>query len=200
MENAALARREDLVVQELPEEVLVYDLREHKAHCLNRSAAFVWNQCDGNTSTSAIAQRMAQEWGEAVHEDLVWLALKQLAKAELLQKAASRPGGDIRVSRRAAMRRLGVGTTVALPFVTSIIAPTALAGASVVIPPVCQSCIKKIGDALACPTICLDVVGRCFDNSGCGQGGSLVCQTCAACAGNHGAADTVSWVAPYPGC
>ncbi len=30
-----MSRRDELVVRELPDEVLVYDLRQHKAHCLN---------------------------------------------------------------------------------------------------------------------------------------------------------------------
>lgn len=34
-QSTPLARREELVVPELADEVLVYDLRQHKAHCLN---------------------------------------------------------------------------------------------------------------------------------------------------------------------
>lgn len=36
-----LARSEGLVIQEMPDEVLVYDLETNKAHCLNETAAFV---------------------------------------------------------------------------------------------------------------------------------------------------------------
>jgi len=35
-------RRDGLVVQELPEETLVYDLERHKAHCLEAASAAVW--------------------------------------------------------------------------------------------------------------------------------------------------------------
>ena len=45
-----LARRERLLVEELPDEVLVYDLDREKAHCLNRTAALIWNHCDGRTT------------------------------------------------------------------------------------------------------------------------------------------------------
>ncbi len=41
------ARKEGLLIQELPEEVLVFDLSTAKAHCLNHTAALVWRRCDG---------------------------------------------------------------------------------------------------------------------------------------------------------
>src|SRR6266498_3512906 len=41
------ARTEDLIVEALPTETLVYDTRTHLAHCLNLSAATVWKHCDG---------------------------------------------------------------------------------------------------------------------------------------------------------
>ena len=42
-----VARQEGLVIQEMPDEVLVFDLKTNKAHCLNETAAFVWKACDG---------------------------------------------------------------------------------------------------------------------------------------------------------
>ncbi len=47
-----IARKEGLVIQEMPEEVLVYDLDTNKAHCLNQTAAFVWKSCDGRNSVA----------------------------------------------------------------------------------------------------------------------------------------------------
>ena len=49
-----VARKENLVIQEMPEEVLVYDMDTNKAHCLNRTAAFVWKSCDGKNSVAPI--------------------------------------------------------------------------------------------------------------------------------------------------
>ena len=46
-----LARKEGLVIQELPVEVLVYDLDRDKAHCLNETAAMVWRKCNGCSSS-----------------------------------------------------------------------------------------------------------------------------------------------------
>ena len=47
-------REQGLITDELPDEILVYDLDRHKAHCLNRTAALVWRQCDGKTSSMNI--------------------------------------------------------------------------------------------------------------------------------------------------
>jgi hypothetical protein len=41
------ARRDELVVEELDDETLVYDLERHKARCLNHTAALVW-RCWGS--------------------------------------------------------------------------------------------------------------------------------------------------------
>lgn len=117
------ARNEGLLVQELPDEVLVYDLDRHKAHCLNRTAAFIWKQCDGQTTVTEVARRLAKELGTPVAEEVVWLGLDQLGKARLLPERVA-PGGN-RVSRRDVIRKIGVAAAVGLPLITSIVAPTA---------------------------------------------------------------------------
>jgi len=193
-QQAALARREELVVQELPDEVLVYDLRQHKAHCLNHTAAFVWNHCDGQKTAAEMAGLIEKKWGKPVSEDVVWLALQQLSKADLLKEEVVRSAGGVNLSRRAAVRRLGLATALALPLVTSIVSPAAAASAS--IPVICQSCVKKIGQNFPCPQECLDVVGECSDNAGCGGGGHISCETCGTCGNIHGGSTTASWHAP----
>src|SRR4029077_17553365 len=106
---AALARNDELVVQDLPDEVLIYDLKSHKAHCLNKTAAFIWNHCDGQTTTEEIAKMMEKEWHTPVTEDEVWFALNKLSRAELLQERIVLPDAKAGMSRRSAMRRLGLG-------------------------------------------------------------------------------------------
>ena len=54
-------RKDGLVVKELPEEMLVYDLERHRAHCLNQTAALVWKHCDGQTSAKEIATLLKKE-------------------------------------------------------------------------------------------------------------------------------------------
>lgn len=70
-----IARKDGLVVQEMPDELLVYDLDTNKAHCLNQTAAIIWKNCDGETSVTEIASRYERESGKKIEEDLVRLAI-----------------------------------------------------------------------------------------------------------------------------
>jgi len=189
------ARRDDLVVQEMPNELLVYDLRTHKAHCLNETAAFVWNHCDGLVTATEMATLLEKEWNKPVGEDFVWLALKQLSRADLLQDRLVTNGNGVRTSRRSVLRKLGAAAAMT-PLVISILAPTASAAAT--IPPACQACVKKSASAGNCPGECSGVCGSCFDNSGCGNGQFKGCRTCFSCLDgpSSGGVGTVSWTAP----
>jgi hypothetical protein len=124
------ARADGLVVHALPDEVLVYDLEGHKAHCLNQTAALVWKYCDGQTTVTQMASILEREMHTPIPEDVVWLALRQLGKACLLAEQLQAPRSGAKVSRREVMRRLGWGAVIALPLVTSIVAPTAVEAAS----------------------------------------------------------------------
>jgi hypothetical protein len=124
------ARTEGIVVQALPDEVLVYDLERHRAHCLNHTATLIWKRCDGQTSVTEMIRILEQEMQTPVPEGVVWLALRQLRKAHLLVERSHGPGGRAMMSRREVMRRLGWGAAVTLPLVTSIVAPTAVEAAT----------------------------------------------------------------------
>jgi hypothetical protein len=119
------ARQEGILVQEMLHEVLLYDTKRHKAHCLNPTAALVWKHCDGRTSVEEITRHLETSTGTTVDEDVVWCALTQLEKDHLLEeKVASWPVEMNHISRRELVRRLGIGAAIAIPLVTSIIAPT----------------------------------------------------------------------------
>ena len=124
------ARRAGLVVQEMSEEVLVYDRERNKAHCLNRTAALVWSHCDGNKSVAEMARAISEETNAPVDEDLIWLGVEQLSKTHLLRERAVMPEHKTGLSRREVMRRIGLTAAVALPVVTSIVAPTAAQAAN----------------------------------------------------------------------
>ena len=124
------ARAAGLVVRELPEEVLVYDLERHRAVCLNRTAALVWKSCDGQTNVEGMSRLLAAELRAPVPVELVWLALEQLGRDRLLEEKVARPSALAGMSRRELIRRLGLAAAVSLPLVTSILAPTAAQAAS----------------------------------------------------------------------
>ncbi len=130
------ARQEELVVRELPDEMLVYDLQRHEAHCLNQTAALVWKKCDGKTTLREITKSLTKELHVPVDERIIRLALDQLAKFHLLDEAQTLPTHlppeMARMSRREMMRTLGVAAAVTLPLIVSISAPTSAQAASCV--------------------------------------------------------------------
>lgn len=123
-------REHGLVIDDLPDEVLIYDLERHEAHCLNRSAALVWRACDGKRAPAEIARRLTAELDAPFSEELVLLALQQLEKFHLFEQSATAPAQFPLLSRRQMVRRLGLATAVAVPLITSIVAPTAVQAAT----------------------------------------------------------------------
>jgi hypothetical protein len=114
-----------LVIQQLPEEVLIYDRERDKAHCLNQTAALVWKYCDGKTTVANMARKLARDLDStAIDEKVVWYALDQLSKDHLLEESLVPPAMLAGMTRREMVRALGVAAVVAVPLVTSIVAPT----------------------------------------------------------------------------
>ena len=133
---APRARNESLIVRALPDEVLVYDLEAGKAHCLNRTAAFVWDNCDGRKTVGEITRLLEKELDAPVDPKLVWLALDQLEGFKLLREPLTKPAHVRNISRRQLVRSLGV-VAITLPLITSIVAPTAAQAASGLAPGGC---------------------------------------------------------------
>ena len=122
-----VARQTGLVVQEMPDEVLVYDMDTNKAHCLNRSAALVWRSCDGTNSISDITRQFEANGAGKVTEDFVWLAIDQLHENGLLaSEVAPRFAGQ---SRRQVLKTIGLASVVAVPVIASLVAPQNALGA-----------------------------------------------------------------------
>lgn len=133
-----MMRRQGLIIDEILDEVLVYDLDRDKAHCLNKTAALIWRQCDGKTRPQEMARRLQIKLDASCNEDLVWVALRQLATLHLLEESVSLPRRFAGMSRRQMIRNLGVAAAVAVPLVTSIVAPTVAQAATCI--PTGQTC------------------------------------------------------------
>ena len=125
MEKMPQTRRSGLIIQEVDSEVLIYDQETNKAHCLNSTAAKVWNYCDGETTIADACSSLSRELETPVDEKLVWYAVDQFSKDNLLEKEVALPGFMIPgMNRRQMVRTLGVAAIIAVPLVTSIVAPT----------------------------------------------------------------------------
>ena len=124
------ARKEGLVIQDLADEVLVYDIERHKAHCLNQTAAWIWRRCDGRATVAALARLLEVESKAPVDEGIIWLGLEQLERDQLLSGQVPRPSAASRMSRRELVGRLSLIAAITLPLVTSMVSPAAGQAAS----------------------------------------------------------------------
>ncbi len=144
------ARQDELVVEELQDETLVYDLKSHKAHCLNRSVALVWRRCDGRTSVADVAALLKKELEIPADEAVVWMALDRLGRAQLLSEPVTLPADRTQYSRRQVLRTLGrvAGISLLLPVIESIVSPRAAMAATSTTKLECES--GCIGVGLPC--------------------------------------------------
>lgn len=123
MQQYPKSRQNELVVQELKGEILIYDLQTDKAFCLNETSALVWQLCDGNRDIAEISRQLNKMLKSPVNEDFVQLALDELKRENLLANGEE-VVSESSVSRREMIRRAGLATAAALPIVFSIVAPT----------------------------------------------------------------------------
>jgi hypothetical protein len=121
-------RGSGLLVQQLEDELLVYDLEQNEAHCLNGIAASVWTLCDGEKTITEIGRLLGTDLPVEDVEILVWSALDQFAERGLLAEEAGKASPhalDAMMTRRQMVARLGLAVGLALPLVESIVSPPA---------------------------------------------------------------------------
>lgn len=125
-----ISRNKDVVVQELGDEVLIYDLIMNKAYCLNETAKLVFDLCDGCRNVTEISQMMSQKLKTSVHEDLIELTINDLRKNKLLEESMPPVSLLTGATRREMIKRVGLASMIALPMISSVVAPTAATAAS----------------------------------------------------------------------
>jgi hypothetical protein len=151
MKRAALlprSRTDNLVIRELDDETLVYDMDRDEAHCLNQTAALVWAQCDGKTTAAQAARSLQGKLELSVDTDLIWLAVKQLERFHLVECSAKSPS----VSRRNLVLKYAPAA-LALPVIMSISAPT---------PAIVASCAGQGQPCGGTNPPCCPGLGGCF--------------------------------------
>lgn len=126
-----LSRRENIVVQEMENEVLIYDLSTSRAVCLNETSTLIWQACDGNTTPAEISAFISKRLKTSASEDLVWLALDQLKKENLIENGDELPNHFAGMSRREAIKKVGLSSLIALPVILSVTSPAAAAAGSI---------------------------------------------------------------------
>lgn len=128
--NKPKTRTENIVVQEIEKEILIYDLKDNKAFSLNETSAKIWQLCDGNRNVAEIKQALNESLSQPIAEDFIWLALDNFKKDNLIENEENFEIDFNGLSRRQVIKKVGFASMIALPIVSSIVAPTAAHAAS----------------------------------------------------------------------
>ncbi len=130
-------KSQTLHVENVDEELSVYDWQRQQMHSLNPTAAQVFELCDGETSPEKMAAKLDAP------KELIWQSLGELDKAKLLEVDAEKPAWhEQSISRR---QFLKVGSAVAAAAIVSIMLPSPAAAQSPGPAPVTQIVLYAAG-------------------------------------------------------
>ena len=124
MRGLPKCRTKDIIIKQLDDETLIYDLKTHEATCLNEAASAIYNDCDGSLSIEDLCE---------LHGEFeTTTALAKFHKADLIEDGFDMPS---LVSRRDALRKITGGARLgmavaSIPAMATIAVPTAAQAAS----------------------------------------------------------------------
>jgi hypothetical protein len=158
------AKSKGLIVEEASGEVLVYDRENHHVHSLNDPAARIWRLCTGRRTVEQIGAELKMALDPASREAVVRNAIAQFERLGLVEAADGTPTN---LSRRRFAQRIGIAVAagIALPLVTSIVAPTPAYAAS--------GCTPACSGGT--PHCCCNPSCHCTVNCGGGCPGKVTC-------------------------
>ncbi len=169
--NKPLARKDNIVVQKIEDETLVYDLDENKAFCLNETSALVWKLCDGQRDSADIVDALDANTPRGIRDDLVLLSLNELARANLI--AESQDFVSTPATRREMIKKIGKATLISLPLVFAVTAPNAYQAQSGCPPLTTNPCNPPGSIPTGCPCSFTLCAGACA-----GTGCNSITQVC----------------------
>jgi hypothetical protein len=156
-----VARTEKLLIQEVGNELVVYDQETNASHCLTSVAASVWHHCDGQNTVEDIAQLLEKELNIPADSGvdirgLVYLSLEELERNRLIQQYLREPVAVSTISRRKMVKTAtlvgGFAIGSMFPLVKSIMAPDpAMAVSPTVSPTVCDKLQQDLCPPKGCP-------------------------------------------------
>lgn len=138
-------RTSEIVVQELHNDLLIYDISTHQAYTLNETSAKVFKACDGKTSFDELKRKYK------FTDDLIYLALDELKANNLIEDYTV--GYFAGMSRREVIKKVGLATMIALPAIAIITIPQSVHA---------QSCVPLEADCTS---------GTCCSGNVCVNGG-----------------------------
>lgn len=127
-----VARTENLLIQEVENELIIYDQKTNVSHCLNPISAFVWHHCDGQNTAKDIAQLLEESFpfvanSEVDVRELVPLTVEELEKCQLIKEYLEENLAAPSFSRRKMVKTAtlvgGFAIGSMFPLVKSIVTP-----------------------------------------------------------------------------
>jgi hypothetical protein len=134
-----VARTANILITEVDNEVMIYDRERDDCHCLNPIATKVYYYADGRNTVDDIATFLEQELELSEDLDirgLVWLALEELEKCDLIKEYLREPLPNVlKMSRRKVLGKTtklagAAAIGVLFPMIQSVIAPKPVMAAS----------------------------------------------------------------------
>lgn len=113
---------ENLLVQDLNGEVMIYNLNTNKSYCLNSTAGKVFNACNGSDTIEDLKLKTG------FSDEIIYLSLDEIKKNDLIESDYSSPFAGL--NRREAIKRVGLTSIIALPVIAALVAPSAANAAS----------------------------------------------------------------------
>jgi len=108
-------RTDQVVVREVGDELVLFNLERQTFHTLSRVASSIWRWSDGETGTDEMARRLAR--------------MHRLGAAEAKALVDGPPPAPVSVDRRALLRR--IARAALAPAVATMLAPTRVAAVSI---------------------------------------------------------------------
>jgi len=122
-----LARKSGIFAEYLPEEVVLYDKIHDKVHCLNKTAAAVWENSDGCKTVDGLMRVVEAKCGGPADRKLVLRALEELEVAGLMEAGSAVVTEAGLPSRREAVGKMVMAGSA---LVATIVAAAPMAHAS----------------------------------------------------------------------
>lgn len=152
--GTAPKKRDDLCLQVLDDELLVYDPKDDRVHALAAPAALVLELCDGMTLLADVDRKLSEKLQLEEPATMRDHVLSELARAQLLEDAHPKIMGA-RLARRALLKSLGTAALL-VPTVTSITAPAAAQAGS------CAGLLQLALGRPCCPGLQINLFGICI--------------------------------------
>jgi hypothetical protein len=171
-------RTHGVIVREVQDELLIYDLETNNALCLSPAARLIADHCDGTTTVREVVEKLATGRSAEAAEVLVLTVLRRLENEGLLEGLLEFHGEADQPTRRQVLTA-AAALGIAVPLVSFLAVPTAMAqqsGCSGILQP-CSVQASTCCAGLTCESTgpstaqcCVPLLGTCFTVEDCCSG------------------------------